>query len=359
MRVNFIDNLRWIFVCLLFPYHTFMVYNNFGESFYVKGVGVQSTTYFIMALWPWFMPLLFLIAGISSSYALKKRTPEEYINERVSKLLIPLIFGVLLLVPIQTYFAEVFHNAYSGGYFNQYILFFTKVTDLTGYNGGFSPAHLWFILYLFIISIISLPIMIRYQKSEKATSINNISLPILLLFFAIPLFSQIILDIGGKSVGEYLAYFLFGYFLISSIEIQEKLEKNRLRLLFLTMICIFIYAFAGETIEMSSAVAFEIFYHFYAWVSVLTIIGFGKRYLEFKNKISSYLSEASFSIYFLHQQWIVIVGYFILKWIQNVPLQMILIILGSALFTFLNYEIFRRFSITRFMFGIKSKNAKT
>jgi len=114
---------------------------------------------------PWFMPLLFVIAGISSAFALKKRTAKQFLSERFFKLFLPHVSGILIYIPIQTYFAERYHNQYTGGFFHQYILFFTKPTDLTGYTGGFTPGHLWFILFLFIISIITLPIMLKYIKS--------------------------------------------------------------------------------------------------------------------------------------------------------------------------------------------------
>lgn len=352
MRKHFIDNLRWIFVLLLLPYHTFMVYNTFGESFYIKGADIQVTTNFITLTWPWFMPLLFLIAGVSSAYALDLRTPKEYINDRVSKLLIPFLFGLILLVPMQTYFAEVFHNGYAGGYFEQYILFFTKPTDLSGYHGGFTPAHLWFILYLFVISIAALPFMTAYQKSIKKLPTSKIPLPVLLLFFVIPVFSQMILDISGKSVGEYLTYFLFGYFLISSGAIQEKLEKHRFLLLGLSVMCMLIYTFAGGAIE-SNMIVVEFLYSFYAWVSILAILGLGRRYLNFTNRKTSYLSKSSFPIYLFHQQWIVASAYFALLWITSIPLQMAFIVIASAILSFATYEAFGRFSVTRFMFGIK------
>lgn len=353
MRKNYVDNLRWICVLVLFPFHTFMVYNTFGEGFYIKGADVQVTNQFIAAAWPWLMPLLFLIAGVSSAYALKTRTAKEYIKERIFKLLIPLFFGLLLLVPIQTYFAELFHNGYTGNYFDQYILFFTKPTDLSGYYGGFTPAHLWFILYLFVISVIALPIMVIYQKSAKKLPLHKISLPVLLLFFIIPIFSQMILDISGKSVGEYLTYFLFGYFLISNDVIQEKLQKNRFLLLGFAVPCMLIYTFAGAAIENYNKILFEFLYSFYAWCAILAILGLGKRHLNFKNRITDYLSKSSFSIYIFHQQWIVITAYFALMWIKNIPLQMSFIMLASVILTFLTYEVFKRFSVTRFMFGIK------
>ena len=353
MRKYFIDNLRWLCVLLLFPYHAFMVYNTFGESFYVKGADIPATTYFIMAAWPWFMPLLFLLAGVSSAYALQKRSAKEYIKERIFKLLIPLISGVLLLTPAQTYFAERFHNGYTGTYFEQYILFFTKPTDLSGYHGGFAVAHLWFILYLFVISIASLPLMYFYQKSNKKPPVDKLPLPVLLMLFIIPGVCQVILDISGKSIGEYMAWFLLGYFFMSDGAVQEKLQKYRFLLLGISVPFMILSPFSGETIENHNLILYEFVYFIYAWVVILTIFGFGKQYLDFTNQTTAYLSNASFGIYILHQQWTVITAYFALMWIGSIPLQIVSIVLASAVFTFLTYELFRRFSVTRTLFGLK------
>ena len=353
MRKYFIDNIRWLCVLFLFPYHTFMVFNSFGESFYVKGANVEITTIFIIAAYPWLMPLLFLVAGISSAYALQKRTSTEYIKERVFKLLIPFVFGVLLLVPVQTYFAEIFHNGYAGNYFEQYILFFTKITDLTGYNGGLTPAHLWFILYLFIISLIALPIMHFYQKSAKKLPVHKITLPVLLPLFLIPGFSQMILDIGGKSLGEYFAWFLLGYFLVSCETLQEKLQKYRFLLLGLSIPCAIIHTFYGEAINDYNFIIYEVLYSFYAWVTILAILGISRKYFNFTNRATAYLSKSSFGIYVLHQQWIVITAYFALKLTDNIQLQMVLITTASTVLTFLNYELFKRIIVTRFAFGLK------
>ena len=330
-----------------------MIYNTFGENFYVKGTQVQVTTDFLIATWPWFMTLLFVIAGASSAYALKKRTVAEYMKERVYKLLIPFLFSVLLLTPVQTYFAERFHNAFTGNYFEQYILYFTKPTDLSGYQGGFAVAHLWFVLYLFIISIVALPFMLIYKKSIKKFPVEKIPLPLLLLLSFIPVFSKLILNFSGKSVGEYLTYFLFGYFFISSETIQEKLQKYRWSLLGISVLCMFAYLFMGTTIESFNKFLYVFLESLYAWISILAILGMGKQYLNFSNRTTEYLSKASFPVYIFHQQWVVAIAYFTLSRIQNIPLQMIIIIFTSIIFTFFNYEIFKRFSATRFMFGMK------
>jgi fucose 4-O-acetylase-like acetyltransferase len=98
-RKYFIDNLRWITILLLLPFHTFIIYNTFGEGNYIKGNGNILLTNIIVSFWPWFMPLLFVLAGISSMYALTKRKPIDYLKERFNKLFVPLLSGILIIIP--------------------------------------------------------------------------------------------------------------------------------------------------------------------------------------------------------------------------------------------------------------------
>ena len=99
MRRHFIDNLRWMCILLLFPYHAAMIFNCWGEGFYVRCAPNEPISAVIIASYTWFMPLLFALAGASSRFAMEKRTTREYILERVKKLLVPFAAGVLLLVP--------------------------------------------------------------------------------------------------------------------------------------------------------------------------------------------------------------------------------------------------------------------
>ncbi len=353
MRKHYIDNLRFICVLLLFPFHACMIYNAFGESFYIRGPEINAFSNFILACSPWYMPLLFVIAGISSSYALKKRSVKQYVEERFYKLLIPLIFGILLYIPAQTYFAERFHNQYEGGYFYQYFLFFTKPTDLTGYSGGFTPGHLWLILFLFIISIVSLPIMIKYKKSSHPISGSKVTFPILIPIFLLPLIMAPILDFGGKSVGQSLALFLLGFFILSEDAVLQRLENGKWWLFAASVILLIPYFIVFYT-NFYSGILFDIYYRIIMWICILTILGMGKRFLNFSNPVTAYLSKASFPIYFFHQTWVVTTAFFVFRLTSNSIVQFLLILLISVLLTFLNYELFRRIPITRFMFGIKA-----
>ena len=58
----------------------------------------------------WMMPLFFLIAGAGTFYALKARRPGQFAQERTLRLLIPLVFGMLIIVVPQAYFEALSHG---------------------------------------------------------------------------------------------------------------------------------------------------------------------------------------------------------------------------------------------------------
>jgi peptidoglycan/LPS O-acetylase OafA/YrhL len=296
------------------------------------------------------MPILFVLAGISTVYALQRRTIKGYIIERIKKLFVPLFFGILIICPILTYYAELYHNGYSGTYIQQYLLFFTKETDLTGYTGGFTPGHLWFILYLFIVSLISLPI-VYFIPSRISRIIEKINIFILLLLFIIPLLGQFVANIGGKSIGEYFCYYIIGFFILSNDKIIDKCIKYRWLLGILSIICGLLYLILINFSQVNNILS--VLGRFYGFCSILFILGIGKMKLNFSNRITIYLSKISFGIYLFHLPWVTIIAYYAIKFIQNIYLQAILIILLSIPFTIVSIEILGRIIITRFMFGLR------
>jgi hypothetical protein len=331
-----------------------MIFNTYGEPFYVFSAPVKAFSEFTVLVYPWWMTLLFTVAGISSSYALKRRNGKEYVKERVFKILIPLLFGIVIIIPVQSYIADVFHNGYVGGYFEHYAVFFTKVTDLTGYDGGFTPAHTWFMVYLFVISMVSLPIMQWYNRRNKKIDGNKITMLMLLPMFMVILLMTPILEPGGKSVGEALACFLIGFFLLSLDEVQDKLVKYRMPLA-VSWIALMALRSLMNLSNIGHGLVWDIEQRILTWIGILAILGIGKRYLNFNNKFTQYFSLAAFPIYFFHQSVLVVVAFYVLKLTDIILIQFTSILIMSFIGTLLCYELFRRFSVTCFMFGIKNK----
>jgi len=276
LRRHFIDNLRWMCILLLFPYHAAMIFNCWGEGFYVRCASNEPISAVIIASYTWFMPLLFALAGASSRFAMEKRTIREYILERVKKLLMPFAAGVLLLVPAQTYFAERFHNGYTGGYLTQYRLFFTKFGDLSGYTGGFTVGHLWFLLYLFIISLLALPLMRLFLNGKLFKRRSTPSFLLILSLFLVPLAGSAVLDIGGKSLAEYFLLFLLGFFLFGSDETIDRLERYRLPLGAAAILLTASKLLLFFVLNVRVGFWIDLFDALLGWVCILALIGFDR-----------------------------------------------------------------------------------
>ena len=342
-------------ILLLFPFHAAQIWSG-GEysGFYVWSHTSTALYLFSNVVYPWYMTLLFVIAGMSCSYSLQRRTNRQFVAERTKKLLVPFLFGLIMLVPVMTYIAEIFFNGYTGTYVEQLGLFFTKETDLTGYRGGFTPAHLWFLLYLFVISLIAL-FIIRLQK-KYFMKCKNARLPyFFLLFIFLPEWVCLyILNIGGKSLGQFLLLFLAGYFVFSEEGNLQKIKQYRFWSLLLGILSGSLYVYL-YCVENRRGIWMDGLYVFYGWTGIMTLLGIGQSGFNFCNRISGYLTRASFPVYILHMPILVVAGFFVLKLPIGVAGQFLLIVLISVIATFFAYEIVKRVSFLRFLFGMEKQ----
>lgn len=339
---------------MLFPFHAAMCFLSGGYTcFYIYGGELPFLKYMDLAVYPWWMSLLFALAGASTFFALKKRTAREYMKERTLRLLIPFVSGILLWIPVQCYFADVFFNDYQGDYFSHYSVFFTKWTTLTGYDGGFTPGHLWFILFLFVYSAVFLPLMIWYVKRDYKPDLSKIPLwAVIAGGFLLLSIGGLAANIGGKGVLEFSFCFLLGFFLFTDDKVIEKLKKNwiLLAVLWLSMIIL-------RCIMWGVGADNEIFWYLdfraLEWTGILGAAALGAKFLDFKNKFTDYFSPACFPIYWLHQTVLVAAAFFIVKIPISLFIQYLLIVIISFALTVGLYEVCKRFSPLRFITGIK------
>ena len=307
MRKHFIDNLRWMDVFLLIPYHAAQAFNTWGELNYIRFAPDKTISSFIVFFSPFFMPLLFLLAGMSSRYALAKRTYAQFIIERIKRLLIPLIFGTVCFCPVLAYFGDRNNFGYRGGFFEHYQIFFTKWTDLTGFDGGFNVGQFWFLLYLFIISLVSVGIIALTNKAiKKSAGIENTPFWVICLM-AIPLpLLYDLLSIGGKSFAEYIYIFLIGFYVLPHDRVMEKVEKFSLFSLAVGLVSaianVYMFIWSGRDFGLLNVFAKA----FAEWFMILAFLGIAKRKLDFRNRITSYMSQRSFPFFSIHFIWIVL-----------------------------------------------------
>ena len=349
MRKPYIDNLRNLTILLLFPVHTLMIWNDFGSKFYIWQGESRLLSTLIVLVNPWFMPLLFVLAGISARHALEKRTAQEFLRQRSKKLLLPFIGGLLLYVPLQSLYARKYFYHYNGTLWSHWKYFFTHVTDLSGYDGAFTPGHLWFILFLFLISAVTLPLFCRLPARKAAAVTAKIPFPAI-LSLCIPIWLFYYLgNFGGFSLGKNFALYLAGYYILSNDAIMDKLEQHRKWLAGL--------GFAGA----AALVAFYYRFAYYGdlwinaigWMIILFLLVFGKKYFNKQTAFTKYFNQASYPVYLLHQSILVMLAYYIVQSGAGTPLQVLLTGGGRFVLTILAYQILRRIPVVRKLIGLQ------
>ncbi len=308
MRRHYIDNLRWLILLVLIPYHAAMAWNAWGEPNYIYFEPSRVLSSIVVFFSPFFMPLLFVLAGISTRLALCRRTAKEYLAERTKKLLVPFLFGTLGLMPILCWLADRFNCGYEGGFFGHYAVFFTRFTDLIGADGGFSMGQFWFLLYLMVISLLCVGVLTLLKKTGGLPE-KTLPFPaVLALGLPLPLLNEV-LSVGGKSLAGYTWLFLLGYFVFADENTITSAAKHRLPLLLAGLgasganIYLFLWT-DGSLAALNTACSFAA-----GWLMVLALLGLAKQHLDFSGKLCRYMNPRSFLVYIFHFVWVVLFEY--------------------------------------------------
>lgn len=354
MRKYYIDNIRWAIIILVVIHHVVCIFNSVGVVVNFNAPGIPVLDIFSYFVYPWFMPCMFLIAGMSARYSANKRTNRQFLRERVNKLLIPFLFGMLIIAPLVGIFT--FNaNGWSG------IASLSKVViGLIIMMSGMGP--LWFLIEMFIVSMIFL-IVKSLDKNDKFFILGGKANIWILILLYIPClgFAQIFNFMYTFRNGLFVVLFLLGYFVFSHDKVQEELEKHRI-ILSITAVILFIIEinrFFGKSFSDLGVINNYLVF-LYGWIMMLAIIGNFKSYFNFSNQFTKYMSSRSFFIYMFHYLPMNIIAYSIVRYL-NLPiiLNYILVLILSFAVTIIICEIVYRIPGIRFLFGIRINNIKS
>jgi hypothetical protein len=319
----------------------------------------------------WRMPLLFLVSGIGTYYAIGHRTSWQYLKERFRRLYIPLMFGFFTLVPLMVYVERI-------DLYDSLLDFIPHMFDGGAYPvGNISWHHLWFIVYLFIISLLITPFL-NYTKSGHYNMIRgklialasrkmglNGLLPIMII-------SQLVLRQYYPNSTHalyndwayftyYLLFFLSGFILFTSDTVINALAHDRRLYLYQTILCTAVlfglpYIFGAPSVVQDYTRGItEILISLSCG---LTAIGYFKNYINKDHRFRKGLNEAIYPFYLLHQPALIFVGYVVLPWDISYGLQAVFIAILSLVFIVLSYVLIIKFNFLRVVFGMKIKPKK-
>ncbi|WP_324667936.1 acyltransferase family protein [Geochorda subterranea] len=365
-----LDWLRSMAVLLLIPFHAARIFDVW-EPFYVKDAQSSAGLSYLVALMgPWQMPLLFFIAGSAAWFSLGRRDPSRYLAERFRRLLIPFLFGNLVIVPPQGYLARMREPGYAASYLEFVGGYFRDFRDLTGYFGSFTPGHLWFILFLFVISCSVLPLALAWRGEAGRRWLGRLASwvgrPGAILLLAVPLAAMKLLpEAGGKNPFFYWLLFVYGYVLMSEAAWQRAVDRHRrIALAVGAVTSAGLLVIWGSRPGWASSVVGDLLVGLMetvnGWAWVIALVGLAHAHLDVAHPVLRYASEAAYPFYILHQTVLVAVGWFVVRWPVGVALKWALICVVGGGLTLVAYEVLvRRSRLKRFLFGMKPTALKS
>lgn len=376
-RIYYIDWLRIFAILVVFIFHCAHIFD--PMDFHVKNKETSEIfMIFVLFCIIWMMPLFFLLAGASSQFAANVRTPRQFISERFKRLIIPLILGVMVIVPPQFYVEALQKGYFTGNYvayLGRHFEIFTKHWQFNPVYFGSIGHHVWFLAFLFIFSVLTLPVFKFLQGANGQKFIDKLAMfcnkPGMIYIFALP---PTVIYLILKPVSpmyndwadffNWILVFISGYIIYSRNEFLQAIVKHTYPALVTAIIsfgtCVGLMA-SGSALEWYErpdysfgCMFFYILWVINSWSWIFFFLGIGTKFLNLKNKLLSYASEAVLPFYLLHQTIILLVGYVVVQWNAGMFIKFIVVTIGSLILTVGLYEfLVRRLPFMRYIFGMK------
>ncbi len=397
-----LDWLRAFVVLGLIPFHTAVIFSATSDVFVKNGQtnALMSTLTAFAGIWG--MPLLFVVAGAGSYFALNQRPPARYLWERVQRLVVPFVFATLTLIPILVYAVmsgapNLIHNfdipihdpnfassplAFYIEYLRDYGYFLTHFSlNLAIIFWG----YLWFIPRLFVYALLTLPALLWLRSARGKRLLTGlgrlIRYPGAALFFALPI-AIALMVVNGAGLNAltagwpiyddweqffyFLLYFLYGYLLFAISTMPEAIVRHGWVALALGVAGFALalwmsrgVALATDPPDGAMDMVNALIRGSVSWFWVVAIFSFAFHRLTFTNRLLVYLNEAAFPIYVLHMPIVAILGMYIIAFDIPLALKFVLIIAVALALTVGLYEfLVRRFRITRALFGMKPRQGR-
>ena len=357
-RKHWIDNLRWATVLLVLFYHVIYFYNNKGVFGGIGGFGDypecrQYQDIVMYILYPFFMPLLFILAGIGSRYALQKQSGKEWFKARTRKLLVPGTIGLFVFQWMVGYFNTVV-AARQGVFDGMPAIAKYMMMAISG------TGPLWFIQVLWLLCIVLLLVRALDGKDRLWNWCGKANLVVIILL-------GVLFWVGEQTMVKnprpesldgllnlykplfYLVPFLMGYFVFSHDEAQEKIRKAWIPLMACAVIAgtVLVVTTFGQD-NTSPRYLGSPLNCLYGWLMCLAMMAWFKARFDGTNRFATYMTRSSYGIYIVHYLVIASFGYMMKMYTSLAP-WMMYVILTIAVFALspLIYEVLRRIPFVR------------
>lgn len=369
-----VDALRVGAVLLLIYFHTaclFMVW-----PFHIQNLQRSvAASVFVAVLGLWHMPLFFVLAGTSTWLALDFRTGGQYLAERVRRLLLPALFGMLVVIPPQVYIERISSwvptrmspRNFQGSFWAFYPHYFEGSYP----EGNLSWHHLWFIVYLFVYSVVMLPVLswLKHRPGGRRflqRSCDFFSPGRRVFLLAVPAI-LLILTLGARFpvthalVGDWYAHanflllFCYGILFAADERLVASVVRNRRAALAAAFALTLLLFLPGGLRRLDGALGSVVrgaTAGLCGTCWLIFVLGYGRRWLNRPLPGLRYAARIAYPFYILHQTVIIAIAYYVLRWNSGIGPKYVIISTAALGVTLGLCELVRRTPVTRFMFGM-------
>lgn len=371
-------DLDWIRIAafmLLILYHIGMLYVPW--QYHVKSRHeVPQLVPLMLALNPWRLGLLFLVAGAATRFMAETRPAGRLLASRSVRLLPPLAFGMLVLVAPQAYFEVVQKHGFAGTfldfYLGPYLAFRPEFCSsgpclmLPTWN------HLWFVAYLWAYTAVLAVVLAAFPRMplRLETAARALSwpawffVPVLLLaayrLVLFPLFPQTHTLVGDwYAHALYGSFFLFGFLVVPNAEVRAAIVRRRWTALVLATAAYAAFMLPRWIPEADAlalrpllGISSPTAYAAYQWLATVAVLGFAARWLGRDSVLRRYLTGAIFPYFLVHQTAIIAIAVALRDAGLSPLTEAALVTAATVAVCALSYEIVRRIAWLRPLFGV-------
>jgi glucans biosynthesis protein C len=323
------DWLRIGAFALLILYHVGMVFVPWG--YHVKTAQpVVWAQIPMLATNAWRLSLLFVVSGYASrALFLKSGGTLPFLRNRTNRLLLPLLFGVVVIVPPQSWVELVTQHGYARDFGGFWLHDYFRFGALDGIA---LPTwnHLWFVLYLWVYTaalclVLALPWPRGAQRwfDRLFAGQAAVWLPVAyVLIFQVVLYRRGVEthDLFNDKIAHfaYLPAFLFGFGLAGSRAAIATFSRLWPMTLALALLSYAVVATVDGMWVLGRAKAawtedvLRVAREVQTWTSIAALIGLAERFANRDHPWRRTLTEAVFPFYIIHQTAIVVAEYWLL-----------------------------------------------
>lgn len=373
-RIHYLDWLKVLIVYGILLFHSSLVFTT--STWLVSNHDrSQVLTAFAGFCFPWGIPAMFLIAGADAYFGIRSKTARQFVWARVLRLLLPMAVGLAILSPYQRFVTS--HNPPPplSALPAFYVHFFTSIrfqADPEWISTYW--LHLWFLAYLFAISVACLPLLRWLHKpggvhfTKELVRLANVRGGLFLMAAPLFLFELVLRPFfpayqDWADIATYTFVFAMGAIFFSDRGFEAAIRRDIRAVLIvgglavagLSAVLSLINFNMGAIGRLSfpEQMALSLFWTLDVWMWNLAALYVGIRWLTRPNRILTYASESVLAFYVIHHPVVITLASFIVTWDLGLwPKFAILVVLGYTI-TLTIYEFgVRRWPPMRTIFGL-------